>query len=64
MVRKQATSLPDGAEVAIGGLLDLPAVAKDPDGVDKLYLLNAVVPDQLTQGLNCLRLGATYGCAT
>jgi uncharacterized protein YbjT (DUF2867 family) len=38
VVRKQATSLPEGAEVAIGGLLDLPAVAKAPDGVDKLYL--------------------------
>jgi uncharacterized protein YbjT (DUF2867 family) len=51
LVRKQGKSLPDGAEVAIGDLLDPPAVAKALDGVDKLYLLNAVVPDELTQGL-------------
>jgi len=51
MVRKRDTSVPEGVEVAIGDLLDPPAVAKALDGVDKLYLLNAVTPDELTQGL-------------
>src|ERR1700685_4266524 len=51
LVRKKATSLPDGVEVAIGDLLDPVSVQKAMDGVDKLYLLNAVAPDELTQGL-------------
>src|SRR6202790_159400 len=51
MVRKQDKSVLKGVEVAIGDLLDPPAVATALDGVDQLYLLNAVVPDELTQGL-------------
>ena len=51
MVRKPRHSVPEGVEVAIGDLLDPPTVAKALDGVDKLYLLNAVSPDELTQGL-------------
>jgi uncharacterized protein YbjT (DUF2867 family) len=42
---------PKGVEVAIGDLLDPVSVQKALHGVDKLYLLNAVVPDELTQGL-------------
>jgi uncharacterized protein YbjT (DUF2867 family) len=42
---------PQGVEVAIGDLLDPLAVQKALHGVDKLYLLNAVAPDELTQGL-------------
>jgi len=38
-------------EVAIGDLLDPVSLEKALLGVDKLYLLNAVVPDELTQGL-------------
>ena len=38
-------------EVAIGDLLDPQAVAAAMDGVDKLFLLNAVMPDELTQAL-------------
>jgi len=38
-------------EVAIGDLLDPVSVEKALDGADKLYLLNAVTPDELTQGL-------------
>ena len=38
-------------EVVEGDLLDPGTVRKALDGVDKLYLLNAVVPDELTQGL-------------
>jgi uncharacterized protein YbjT (DUF2867 family) len=53
LVRKQeaSTTMPEGIEVFVGDLLDPVAVHKALDGVDKLYLLNAVVPDELTQGL-------------
>ena len=50
-VRDAKASVPSGVEVAVGELLDPPAVDKAMDGVDKLYLLNAVMPDELTQGL-------------
>ncbi len=48
---KAAARLPQGVEIAEGDLLDPPAVDKALEGVEKLYLLNAVVPDELTQGL-------------
>jgi uncharacterized protein YbjT (DUF2867 family) len=51
LVRKEGTPLPQGVEVAIGDLLDPVSVQAALDGVDKLYLLNAVAPDELTQGL-------------
>jgi uncharacterized protein YbjT (DUF2867 family) len=53
LVRKQpeAGKLPDGVEVAIGDLLDPVAVEAAMQGVDKLFLLNAVVADELTQAL-------------
>ena len=38
-------------EVVEGDLLDPVSVDKALDAVDKVYLLNAVVPDELTQGL-------------
>jgi uncharacterized protein YbjT (DUF2867 family) len=41
----------EAVEVAEGDLLDPTTVKKALDGVDKLYLLNAVSPDELTQGL-------------
>ena len=40
-----------GIETIEGDLLDSISVEKALTGVDKLYLLNAVVPDELTQGL-------------
>jgi uncharacterized protein YbjT (DUF2867 family) len=43
-------SLP-GVEVIVGDLLDPVSIEKALRGVDKLYLLNAVTPDELTQGL-------------
>jgi uncharacterized protein YbjT (DUF2867 family) len=43
--------LPSGVEVIIGDLLDPPSVEHALRGVDKLFLLNAVSPDELTQGL-------------
>lgn len=53
LVRKQeaSTKMPKGVEIIQGDLLDPVSVRKALDGVDKLYLLNAVVPDELTQGL-------------
>ncbi len=51
LVRKPGTSLPDGVEAAVGDMLDPVSVQKAMIGVDKLYLLNAVTPDELTQGL-------------
>ncbi len=53
LVRKQeaSTQFPEGVEPVVGDLLDPVSVRKALDGVDKLYLLNGVVPDELTQGL-------------
>jgi uncharacterized protein YbjT (DUF2867 family) len=51
LVRKEGTPTPAGVEVAIGDLLDPVSVQKAMEGADKLYLLNAVLPDELTQGL-------------
>jgi len=51
LVRKEGTPVPQGVEAAVGDLLDPVSVQKALDGVDKLYLLNAVTPDELTQGL-------------
>ncbi len=51
LVRDEKASVPSGVEVAVGDLLDPPAVERAMDGCDQLYLLNAVTPDELTQGL-------------
>ena len=51
LVRKEDTATPVGVEKAVGDLLDPVSVQKAMEGVDKLYLLNAVLPDELTQGL-------------
>ncbi|MGB7553013.1 MAG: NmrA family NAD(P)-binding protein [Candidatus Korobacteraceae bacterium] len=51
LVRKESEATPKGVEVAVGDLLDPVSVQKALHGVDKLYLLNAVAPDELTQGL-------------
>ena len=51
LVRKEGDGTPKGVELAIGDLLDPVSVRKALHGVDKLYLLNAVAPDELTQGL-------------
>ena len=50
LVRKEGAT-PKGFEVTIGDLLDPVSVQNALHGVDKLYLLNAVVPEELTQGL-------------
>jgi uncharacterized protein YbjT (DUF2867 family) len=53
LARKQPEEgkLPAGVEVAIGDLLDPVAVEQAMQGVDKLFLLNAGVPEELTQAL-------------
>jgi uncharacterized protein YbjT (DUF2867 family) len=51
LVRNEGTPMPTGVEVAIGDLLDPVSVEKAMRGADKHYLLNAVAPDELTQGL-------------
>lgn len=48
--RPDVKSLP-GVETVIGNLLDPVSIEKALEGVGKLYLLNAVTPDELTQGL-------------
>jgi uncharacterized protein YbjT (DUF2867 family) len=55
--RPEAGKLPANVEVVIGDLLDPASVEKAMHGVDKLFLVNAVVPDELTQAL------ITYGIA-
>jgi uncharacterized protein YbjT (DUF2867 family) len=49
--KEAEAKLPKRVEPAIGDGLDPVAVEKAMNGVDKLYLLNAVAPDELTQGL-------------
>ena len=53
LARKQpeAGKVPAGVELAIGDLLDPVSVEQAMQGVDKLFLLNAVVTDELTQAL-------------
>jgi uncharacterized protein YbjT (DUF2867 family) len=51
LVRKPAVESPPGVEMVVGDLLDPVSIDKALQGVDKLYLLNAVTPDELTQGL-------------
>jgi uncharacterized protein YbjT (DUF2867 family) len=53
LVRKKKPSgnCPEGVEVVVGDLLDPVSVQKALEGMDKLYLLNGVVADELTQGL-------------
>ncbi len=53
LVRKQPepSKFPKGVEIALGDLLDPLSIAQAMEGVDKLFLLNAVVADELTQAL-------------
>jgi uncharacterized protein YbjT (DUF2867 family) len=51
LVRKPDEKSAPGVEVVTGDLLDPVSIEKALKGVDKLYLLNAVTPDELTQGL-------------
>jgi uncharacterized protein YbjT (DUF2867 family) len=51
VVRKEGTKVSEGATAVVGDLLDPVFLEKALDGIDKLYLLNAVTPDELTQAL-------------
>jgi uncharacterized protein YbjT (DUF2867 family) len=53
LVRKMgpSTQFPQGVEVVVGDLLDPASMLKALGGVEKLYLLNGVSADELTQGL-------------
>jgi uncharacterized protein YbjT (DUF2867 family) len=59
LVRKVGAPAPAGAEVVVGDLLDPLSMRKALQGVGKLYLLNAVAPDELTQGLIAYDLAKT-----
>jgi uncharacterized protein YbjT (DUF2867 family) len=61
LVRKPGGAFPDGVEIAVGDLLDPVSVRDAMNGVDKLYLLNAVTPDELTQGLIAYDLARKMG---
>jgi len=51
LVRKEGTKVSEGANAVVGDLLDPVFLEKALEGIDKLYLLNAVIPDELTQAL-------------
>ena len=51
LVRKEGTKVSEGANAVVGDLLDPVFLEKALHGIDKLYLLNAVTPDELTQAL-------------
>ena len=53
LTRKQPKEdvFPKGVEVALGDLLDPVSVEQAMQGIDKLFLLNAVAADELTQAL-------------
>jgi uncharacterized protein YbjT (DUF2867 family) len=51
LVRQLGVKSLPGVEVVVGDLLDPVSIEKALQGVEKLYLLNAVTPDELTQGL-------------
>jgi uncharacterized protein YbjT (DUF2867 family) len=51
LVRKPDEKSLPGVERVVGNLLDPISIEKALQGVDKLYLLNAVTPDELSQGL-------------
>ena len=63
LVRKQPKDglLPDAVEIAIGDLLDPVSVEKAMSGMDKLFLLNGNVADELTQALIAYGLAKRSG---
>lgn len=54
-------AFPAGVEVAAGDLLDIDAFRRALDGVSTLFLLNAVVADEVTQALVALNLAREAG---
>ena len=56
-----AGRLPAGVEFMVADLLDPVAVERALDGVDKMFLLNVVSPDELTQALIAYGLAKRHG---
>src|ERR1700754_1036418 len=50
-----------GVRAVAGDLTDIPSIRAALEGVDTLFLLNAVTPDELTQGLATLGLARDAG---
>jgi uncharacterized protein YbjT (DUF2867 family) len=64
LVRDPAKAdLPAGVALAKGDLLDVDAMRAALSGVSTLFLLNAVVPDEVTQALVALNLAREAGVA-
>jgi len=51
---------PKGVRAVAGDLTDIPSIRAAFEGVDTLFLLNAVTPDELTQGLAALGLAREH----
>ncbi len=66
LARKQPVTgkLPAGVEVVIGDLLDPVSVEQAMRGADKLFLLNGVVADELTQALIAYGIAKRVGHET
>jgi uncharacterized protein YbjT (DUF2867 family) len=52
---------PKGVRAVAGDFTDIPSIRAAFEGVDTLFLLNAVTPDELTQGLAALGLARDAG---
>lgn len=62
LVRKpEAVSFPAGVDVVPGDLTDPESIRAAAKGVDKLFLLNAVVADELTQALTAYGIARRAG---
>lgn len=61
LARKQPATTPTGVETVIGDLLDPVSIVRALQDIDKMYLLNAVSPDELTQGLIACDLAKKHG---
>jgi uncharacterized protein YbjT (DUF2867 family) len=63
LTRKQPkpATFPGAVEIALGDLSDPVSVAEAPKGVDKLFLLNAHVADELMQSLTAYGLAKKAG---
>lgn len=62
LVRNPVTAnLPAGVDVVQGDMLDVDSLRRAFDGVSTLFLLNAVVPDEVTQALIALNVARQAG---
>ncbi|WUR11040.1 NmrA/HSCARG family protein [[Empedobacter] haloabium] len=62
LVRNPASAnLPAGVEVVQGDMLDVDSLRRAFEGVSTLFLLNAVVPDEVTQALITLNVARQAG---